>query len=141
MQTAVNLLLTTRRRPDMMSSRHNSLLILAALSVAFTAPLANAGDFGRKYNSRPRPSITGHSGLPSVIPGNGSYSGSTAALRIRGNGTYLASNGLYFSGYGTYGARKNTHVVLAPKAKIIDVRAVGPNANCRYQAGVCIIRN
>ena len=126
----------------MMSSRPNSLLILAALTVAFTAPLANAGDFGRKYNHRPRPPVAGYSGLPSVIPGNGTYSGSTAALRIRGNGTYLVGNGAY-AGFGnrSYGTRNNAPAALAPKAKIIDVRATGTDANCRYQAGVCIIRN
>ena len=141
MQTAVNLLLTTRRRPDMMSSRPNSLLILAALTVAFTAPLANAGDFGRKYNHRPRPPVAGYSGLPSVIPGNGTYSGSTAALRNRGNGTYLVGNGAFVSGNSSYGARRHTPAALAPKAKIIDVGAMGTDTNCRYQSGVCIIRN
>ena len=126
----------------MMSSRPNSLLILAALTVAFTAPLANAADVGRKYNHRPRPPVAGYSGLPSVIPGNGTYSGSTAALRIRGNGTYLVGNGSY-AGFGSrsYDTRENVPAALAPKAKIIDVSATGIDANCRHQAGVCIIRN
>lgn len=126
----------------MMSYRPNSLLILASLALAFTTQLASAGDFGRKDNHRPHPPVTGHSGLPSVIPGHGTYSGSTAALQIRGNGTYLVGNGAYV-GFGnrSYGTRGNTPLVLAPKAKIIDVRATGTDAGCRYQAGVCIVRN
>jgi hypothetical protein len=118
----------------MMSYRPKSLLTFAAMSLALTAQFAGAGDFGRGYGHRPRPPIVGHSGLPSVIARNGTYSGSTAALHIRGNGTYLTGN-------GNYGARRNTPLVLAPKAKIIDVRAVGTESNCRYQAEVCIIRN
>lgn len=118
----------------MMSLRSKLYISIAVTTFALTAQLANAGEFGRQYNHRPRPPVVGHSGLPSVVPGNGTYSGSTAALHIRGNGTYLVGN-------GSYGGRRSRPPVLAPMAKIIDVQARAADANCHYQGGVCIIRN
>lgn len=84
-------------------------------------------------NHRPRPSQSGISssyGLPSVIPGLGTFAGNVIATRVKGVGNYFAAEG------------NAPQVIMAPdirpKARII---IVGQSGNpCSYEAGVCVIR-
>lgn len=71
------------------------------------------------------------SGLPSVLPGIGTYAGSVSAVSFRGVGTYFAID---------HTGRRTRTVVPAPKALIIEVDAETSDAACSYEAGVCVIR-
>lgn len=74
--------------------------------------------------------IVGGDGLPSVVPGLGTFAGSIAAVRAKGNGIYFASD---------ISVRK-TAPYQAPKARIIEVSLENPEGACSFEAGVCVIR-
>ncbi len=71
-------------------------------------------------------------GLPTTLPGAGTYAGGIEAVSDPGNGNYFAVNGsLDLAMPGR---------VARPSAKIIVVRPDENNASCDMQKGVCIIR-
>ncbi|SMC77076.1 hypothetical protein [Rhizobium sp. RU36D] len=72
--------------------------------------------------------VTSPNGLPSVVPGIGTYSGAISAVRIKGVGNYFMVSGNLGPADGP---------ILAPKARIIEIQ--GNNA-CSYEVGVCVIR-
>lgn len=121
-----------------------SLAILFLLMIA--ANTAAAGQFGHHNEPHPRPetarhhdgrnhrepidaSVTAASGLPTVIPGIGTYAGAISGVNIRGVGNYF---------FVDRGPRVVLAPVLAPKARIIVVD--GNDNACSYEAGVCVIR-
>lgn len=74
--------------------------------------------------------VYGGDGLPSIIPGLGTYAGSISALRVRGNGIYFHIDDM--------GGDVESPMVPAPVARIIRV---GEHKNpCSYESGVCVIR-
>lgn len=110
-------------------TRTGSVFILSVAFAALSATSVWAGDESDYRPPQPNPGVTAGSGLPSVIPGIGTYAGSISALRVPGAGIYFM---VERSGY------KQTRPHLAPKARIIKIKA-GDSA-CRYEAGVCVIR-
>lgn len=113
--------------------------IIPTLLIAIGSPsLASASDDHRDHRSyRPyshsQPSVVGGYGLPSYIRGLGTYAGGLSAARFPGNGNYF-----YAQSGGAYlpdGYRKTT-----VEPRIIHVNQRTMNANCRYEAGVCVIR-
>ncbi|WCK12838.1 hypothetical protein G6L41_011340 [Agrobacterium tumefaciens] len=121
-----------------MLQRRIAALVVMTAGIIFTAlPPAAAGDFYSRHHYQHRQSQLSFStdGLPSTLSG-GTYVGGISALRVRGNGNYFAING----GLSRQGATVNMGAQLAPKAKIINVRAETTGDACDYQHGVCIIR-
>lgn len=82
--------------------------------------------------------VIGGDGLPSVVGGLGTFSGGISAVRLKGNGIYIASD-VDITG--------NPRLSLgAPSVKIItvaedfaDTQFDASNA-CAYENGICIIR-
>ncbi len=113
------------------------LFVLAATcAVLASAPLQAGND--RFYNSSrhlpPRHdggAVIGGNGLPSVIPGLGTFAGSLSAVRVKGTGIYMAIENWPVDRSRTY---------QPPKAKIIEINAETSDAACAYEAGVCVIR-
>lgn len=124
--------------------RRKAILSLSILSL-LAAGHVGASDFDRKnghhfkreshrhdrHSHRRPPSQSGVSsaGLPSVIPGLGTYVGNVAAVRIKGVGTYFVAD-------------RGPTVIEAPTrgtgARII---VIGEEADaCRYEVGVCVVR-
>ncbi|MGV8937473.1 MAG: hypothetical protein ACOH2J_10150 [Allorhizobium sp.] len=142
-----------------MVSRHSVTTILfAAAAIAFVAPTTvTAGDWRprhhqaerhhhaardvrltRNFRVEPhdrdrndRQQIVGGAGLPSILPGIGTYVGAVSAVNVSGNGIYFAVDNAALLG---------PTVILAPKAKIIHVNFEGDGPACSYEAGVCVIR-
>ncbi|MBT9370704.1 hypothetical protein [Rhizobium sp. CSW-27] len=89
---------------------------------------------GHGANTMFRRDIVGGSGLPSVIGGLGTFAGSVSAVRVRGNGLYVASDLQVMPAAAP----------PAPRARIITVAegadAFLPRQPCAYEAGVCVIR-
>jgi hypothetical protein len=75
--------------------------------------------------------IIGSDGLPSVIPGIGTFAGSISGLRIKGNGVFFAID---------RNARPKVVAYRAPKAKIIEISEENHEDSCSFEAGVCVIR-
>lgn len=107
-----------------------------ALLLAGTAPLS-AGEFEdaprlhhHQRGHDHRQDIVGGAGLPSVVPGIGTFAGSISAARVRGNGIYFAVEG----------SRSDVVSYRPPVAKIIEVEAEMEDSACSYEAGVCVIR-
>lgn len=71
-------------------------------------------------------------GLPTSIPGAGTYVGGIEAVTDVGNGNYFAIDGSLDLAAQRTAAR--------PMAKIIEVKPDEKNAGCEMQKGVCIIR-
>lgn len=75
----------------------------------------------------------------SISRGSGAYGGSILAYSVRGNGTYFVRDSYW-------PVRESNTVILAPKARIIDVEqemggnAFASEAACSFEAGVCVIR-
>ncbi|MCM2475299.1 hypothetical protein HGO38_17605 [Rhizobium sp. CG5] len=117
--------------------RFGPAALIAVLACTVSLP-ALAADHRSDYRKHPHrhdgyrtnAGITG-SGLPSVLPGIGTYAGSVSAVSFRGVGTYFAID---------HSGRRTRSVVLAPKALIIEVDAEKSDAACSYEAGVCVIR-
>ncbi|KAA1237755.1 hypothetical protein FHL81_01120 [Agrobacterium tumefaciens] len=124
----------------LMLQRRIAALTMMVAGVIFTVmPPAAADDYyGRRdYHHQHRQSQVSFStdGLPSTLSG-GTYVGAISALRVRGNGNYFAIGG----GLSRKGATLTRGSQLAPKAKIINVRAETADDACAYEHGVCIIR-
>ena len=107
-----------------------SVLTAAVLTASGLALTAHAGDFHHRH-SADRSAIIGGDGLPSVVPGLGTFAGSIAAVRVKGNGIYFAVNRT---------PRNVVKVKLAPKAYIIEIDPENEDSLCSYEAGVCVIR-
>ncbi|MBB4065231.1 hypothetical protein [Gellertiella hungarica] len=113
---------------------------LAMMASFISASSTLAGDFdygggrqrpwhhGHHHHPLP-PSYGGGYGLPTIVPGLGTFAGSITALRVRGVGTYF-----YVEGLGS----SRTPMQPTPKAKIINVKAA--KDPCSYENGVCVIR-
>ncbi|MCY1665681.1 hypothetical protein [Rhizobium sp. SL86] len=92
----------------------------------------------RDRSFRSAQQVIGTDGLPSVIPGVGTFSGGISAVRIKGNGIFFAGEG------GLLSVPDIDR--LNPSAKIISVdedvasNAFLPHEACEYEAGVCVIR-
>lgn len=107
----------------------------ATLLLASSATLVEAGDWHHRYERHHHhgrtQAIIGTDGLPSVVPGIGTFSGGISALRIKGNGVFIAVDG---------GVAPQVIDYRAPKAKIIEVSAENQDEACSFEAGVCVIR-
>ncbi len=82
--------------------------------------------------------LPGHS-IRHVRQFSGFYGGGIDAYPVRGNGIYFLKDGGYWP------RREGAPVILAPKAKIIDVEVEMRNnafasQACAFEAGVCVIR-
>ncbi|GEO85735.1 MULTISPECIES: hypothetical protein [Alphaproteobacteria] len=97
------------------------LLVAVATSLLF-ASSAHGNDY--------RDAVVGGAGLPSVVPGIGTFAGSISAVRVRGTGIYFAIEG----------SRRKMITYRPPVAKIIEVGADMENSACSFEAGVCVIR-
>nr|WP_316656723.1 hypothetical protein [uncultured Gellertiella sp.] len=82
---------------------------------------------GRWHRDYP---LNGGYGLPSIIPGLGTYAGAISAERVKGNGIYF-----YVDGLGDGGVEP---VRPNPSAKVIKVEK--NTSACAFEAGVCVIR-
>ena len=71
-------------------------------------------------------------GLPTALPGAGTYAGGIEAVADVGNGNYFAIDGSVDLEAQRPAAR--------PMAKIIEVKPDGNYAGCEMQKGICIIR-
>ena len=78
-----------------------------------------------------REELVGGDGLPSILPGIGTYAGAISAAGERGNGIYFSLDSA---------SVLRPDVILAPKAKIIVVDFEGDSPACNFEAGVCVIR-
>jgi hypothetical protein len=114
-----------------MKLRTKSAIILVAAAAAVSSP-AISGEY-RHHHHFQSWQVGGGNGLPSYIPGIGTYAGGIAATYIRGNGLYIAVDP------GILPAGTNSPM-LAPKAKIIDVPEASDNSACSMERGVCVIR-
>lgn len=121
----------------MVSRRLGLLAAMSAALLTVTSALAEdttwrgGRDFGRHHHhhaGQPA-SYGGGYGLPTIVPGLGTFAGSISALRVRGVGTYF-----YVEGFGN----EKPAMIPAPKAKIISVKAA--KNPCSYENGVCVIR-
>nr|WP_237351659.1 hypothetical protein [Rhizobium sp. ACO-34A] len=75
--------------------------------------------------------VIGGNGLPSVVPGLGTFTGSLTAVRVKGTGIYMAIEKWPVNNRTAY---------QPPKAKIIEIDAETGDAACSFEAGVCVIR-
>lgn len=117
------------------------LIVATATFLAISSlPLA-AGDYGhpphpRLHHERGQhrqnhgDAVIGGAGLPSVVPGIGTFAGSISAVRVRGSGIYFAVEG----------SKSDVVGYRPPPAKIIEIGAEMEDAACAYEAGVCVIR-
>lgn len=113
--------------------------MMAMMAVLLVSTTSHAGEWGmdggshdgwnRRHHHNPPPSYGGGYGLPTIIPGLGTFAGTISALRVRGVGTYF-----YVEGFGG----KKQEMIPAPKAKIISVES--DRDPCSYESGVCVIR-
>ncbi|MBO0134306.1 hypothetical protein [Agrobacterium burrii] len=121
-----------------MLQRRIAAFAMVATGVVFAVmPPVMAEDFQGRHLYQHRQSQVSFStdGLPSTLSG-GTYVGAISALRVRGNGNYFAVGGRL----ARNGANATIGARLAPKAKIINVRAETAGDACAYEHGVCIIR-
>ncbi|WP_454289162.1 hypothetical protein [Rhizobium arsenicireducens] len=111
------------------------MVIAGTLPFIVTATALEAGEYRRSphWSGHDRPyqqSIVGGAGLPSVVPGIGTFAGSISAVRVRGAGIYFAIEG----------SRGDVISYRPPTAKIIEINAETDDSACSYEAGVCVIR-
>lgn len=114
--------------------KYGSVLTAAAIALISTADGGLAGerhDRGHGHYKSRGQAVIGSNGLPSVIPGIGTFVGSVSGLRIKGNGVFLAID---------RGLRPQVIAYRAPKAKIIEISTENPDEACSFEAGVCVIR-
>ena len=112
-------------------------LIAGTLSLLLSATWLNAGEYGHGFDPHRhghghphRDAVVGGAGLPSVVPGIGTFAGSISAVRVRGSGIYFA----------IVGSRSDVVTYRPPAAKIIEIDAEMDDSACSYEAGVCVIR-
>jgi hypothetical protein len=114
--------------------KYGFVLTAATILLTLVAAPTKAGERyhgGRHHHHGRGEAVIGSNGLPSVVPGIGTFVGSISALRIKGNGVFLAIE-----------RNPQPHVIAyrAPKAKIIEISAENPEESCAFEAGVCVIR-
>lgn len=108
--------------------------VALAIALGSTIGIAKAGEgYDQRHGQHHGRSqaIIGSNGLPSVIPGIGTFAGNISGQRIKGNGVFFAIN------------RAPGPKVIAyrpPVAKIIEISAEDADQACSYEAGVCVIR-
>ena len=114
--------------------KYGSIVTAATIVLSSVATLAIAGERYEGHHAHHHgrgEAVIGSSGLPSVIPGIGTFAGSISGVRIKGNGVFFAID-------------RNTQPKViayrAPKAKIIEISAENPEEACSFEAGVCVIR-
>lgn len=118
------------RRLGLLSAMTVALLVsTAALAGEWGIDGASRDGWNRHHHHNPPPSYGGGYGLPTIVPGLGTFAGTISALRVRGVGTYF-----YVEGFG--GTKRD--MIPAPKAKIISVET--ERDPCSYESGVCVIR-
>lgn len=105
-----------------------ALVVLASPSLAEEQRRGHH-DYHKGFAHHDR-AIVGGDGLPSVVPGLGTFAGSIAAVRVGNNGIYFASSV----------AVRKASPYQAPKARIIEVSQENPASACSFEAGVCVIR-
>lgn len=113
------------------------LVIAGTLSLYLDAPQLSAGEYSHSrhphrtgHDRHHQQSVVGGAGLPSVVPGIGTFAGSISAVRVRGAGIYFAIEG----------SRSDVVTYRPPVARIIEVDAEMSDSACSYEAGVCVIR-
>lgn len=118
--------------------KYRLALTAMAITIASSFGLAAAGERHRQHQGHHQgdhqgrsEAIIGTNGLPSVIPGIGTFAGSISGLRIKGNGVFLAINS---------DVRPKVVAYRAPKAKIIEISEENHEDSCSFEAGVCVIR-
>lgn len=114
--------------------KYGSVLTAATILLTSVAAPTQAGeryDGGRHHHHGRGEAVIGSNGLPSVVPGIGTFVGSISALRVKGNGVFLAIE---------RNARPQVAAYRVPKAKIIEISAENPEEACAFEAGVCVIR-
>lgn len=109
--------------------------LASVISILLVPTFASAGDWMMDRHRQPHhhheQSVIGGNGLPSVVPGVGTFAGDLSAERIKGNGIFIHREG-----------RSNGAALdyRAPKARIIEISAENPDGACAFEAGVCVIR-
>jgi hypothetical protein len=114
--------------------KYGSVLTVATIAALYSPCFAEAGERHDRHhgsNSGHNQAIIGSKGLPSVIPGIGTFAGSISGLRIKGNGVFIAIDRAPIAEVVAY---------RAPKAKIIEISEENPDEACSFEAGVCVIR-
>lgn len=114
--------------------KYGSVLTAATLAITSFTTFAVAGERyegGGYFHHGRGEAVIGGNGLPSVIPGIGTFTGNISGVRIKGNGVYLAIE---------RNTRPKVLAYRAPKAKIIDISEENPKETCSFEAGVCVIR-
>jgi hypothetical protein len=126
------------RNAAVLKSVGSASLVLTALVAAGVPALTQDRNIRHRRPSQPPVEVNGGVGLPSYIPGIGTYAGGLSATRFRGNGNYFYWQG--DSGYVLVPTPER--VVGKPKqgAKIIDVEKVLAERDCEDENGVCVIR-
>lgn len=109
----------------------SALISIAMLAAAGQASSGESHDRFRHAARHHEQAVIGSAGLPSVVPGIGTFVGSISAVRIKGNGVFVAVN---------RSPRPQAVVYRAPKSRIIEVSAENPDDACRFESGVCVIR-
>ena len=109
--------------------------LASALTLLLASTVASAGDRAtdrdRHNDHHHERGIVGSDGLPSVIPGVGTFVGNLSAVRIKGNGIFIAVD---------RPATRRNMATPAPKAQIIEISAENEDSACSFEAGVCVIR-
>lgn len=112
------------------------LALTSALSILLAASVASAdAEMSRGYghHGHHQQSVIGGNGLPSVVPGVGTFVGNVSAVRIKHNGVFLAFDRR---------PPRNAPIVRTPEVnvQIIEISAGNEDAACSFEAGVCVIR-
>lgn len=99
---------------------------------------ALAGDYRghldeRRNHWQAKQSVVGGNGLPSHVARIGTYAGGISAVSFKRNGIYFSADG-----GGEYLPVRGRISSVEPR--IISVNKRSANANCSYEAGVCVIR-
>lgn len=76
--------------------------------------------------------LYGGNGLPSWVPGIGTFAGDISAVADFGNGVYISTGGPFFG--------ERQVAPPPPDAKIIVVKPDMKNGGCSIENGVCVIR-
>ncbi|MDH4441196.1 MAG: hypothetical protein QE284_12505 [Rhizobium sp.] len=113
-----------------------SRVVLASVLAVLAAPtLSHAGDRmtdrNRHSHGHHTQSVIGGDGLPSVVPGVGTFVGNLSAVRIKGNGIFIALDRR---------AGRGLAAAPTPKVQIIEISAENEDSACAFEAGVCVIR-
>lgn len=114
--------------------KYGSVLTAATIILLSATGITHAGerhDRGHSHHQGRGQAVIGTNGLPSVIPGIGTFAGSISGLRIKGNGVFFAID---------RSLQPRVVAYRAPKAKIIEISAENPEEACSFEASVCVIR-